>query len=545
MVLALRYGSLSSTISEMNKLSNEIEQYCDDLSRKVQRKMYDVEGGSSAALNSADYYVKQKIQQLRKHKENAWEMKKKTENLLDTAKRVDNDVKRVIEAEKQVFFNRNPDMKSSNFKQKFVSFLCDLKDVPLIGQLIKDGEKTIHAISALKKSIRYWYKCQGGKEFVGIVLSVVEAIAAAILVICAVVITGGVLAVICGIAGLISAVIGYVNSITNIVTSFQAYEEAVGGHPGKAKIYAGQDKLSDVLRETNFHDKEKNHSSNAWATGIEITDTVCSIISSIKGINSAWKGIKGKDIKKTIRSLCQPVNGQGKPTLWNGIKSISLKFNAKDFLLGDLNVKGLSKALHSSIKDNGAFDILKSITKAIKGINSDLDKINEGKQSGRDFIAKRMTIGLNKTFLEEQIFDRKEKKYVDTDFSKVIKKGKIVTDDLGLFKLLTGNLSDDISYQTNAKNGLWQNFMKIRKQTQIWESPQVGFEKGNSGKVTEVENWDSAKGYFDKRKVEPQKSSLPKMEIYMDMTLPMYVLPTIKFQIKFNYRYPYYNVNMG
>jgi hypothetical protein len=93
MVLALRYGDLSSTVSEANKLATEIDQYCNDLSSKVQQKCVLSRTALSAALNSADYYVKAKISQLRTKAANARELSSKTQILHDTANRVDNNVK--------------------------------------------------------------------------------------------------------------------------------------------------------------------------------------------------------------------------------------------------------------------------------------------------------------------------------------------------------------------------------------------------------------------------------------------------------------------
>lgn len=129
MVLALRYGDLSSAISETTKLADELGQYCDDLSRKVQQKMYSVEGGMSSALNSADYYVKAKITQLRIRENNAQMLSTKTQTLLDTAKRVDIDVERTIQANQKSFFQRNPELKAPWYQRAFVAFMCDLRNI--------------------------------------------------------------------------------------------------------------------------------------------------------------------------------------------------------------------------------------------------------------------------------------------------------------------------------------------------------------------------------------------------------------------------------
>ena len=98
MRLSLNYGDLSRAISNTNKLASELDDYCDSLSRKVQSKMYSVEGGMSSALNAADYYINNKIRDLRTKSSNARNLSQKINGLLGTAKRVDSDVKATIES---------------------------------------------------------------------------------------------------------------------------------------------------------------------------------------------------------------------------------------------------------------------------------------------------------------------------------------------------------------------------------------------------------------------------------------------------------------
>lgn len=473
MVLTLRYGDIAGTVSEASKLANELDQYCNDLSNKVQQKMYSIEGGMSSALNSADYYVRTKINQLRTKACNARVLSSKSQTLLDTAKRVDSDVKSTIEANQKSFFQKNHDLKPPWYEQAFVSLICNMKNVPILGTLIKGAETVLGAMDTLYKDIRYWYKCEGGKELVSIVLSVVGAIMAVVILVCAFVFTGGtILAVIVGVAGVMGAIIGLVNAVTNIVTSFQAYNEAIGGHPGRAKIYAGQDKLSDVLRQTNFHNRDWNRGSNAWAVKIEVTDAICSVITVVSGAAKTVQALRKINISKTFQAICQPRNAlgqfvQGKPTLWNGIRSIALKFNVKEFVLGDLNVKNLSR-----ISKIPAVDTIKAIgdlTKAAKGIVDDLDKVNERKLTFIEFIAKRVVVGLDTTLLKKQVLTTKVdedgvrvRKFRDSNLSTIIKAIRIPVDGLGLGKLLTdldrsGTLSDVL----NMKGGLIKNTTDI------------------------------------------------------------------------------------
>lgn len=554
MILALRYGDLSSTISETNRLANELGQYCDDLSKKVQQKMYSVEGGMSSALNSADYYVKAKINQLRARENNARTLSSKNQILLDTARRVDTDVERMIEANQKSFFKKNPELKAPWYKQAFTSFMCDLKNISVISWLIKGREQVISAIDTLLKDIRYWYNCGGGKELVGIVLSVVAAVLAVVILVCAVAFTGGtILAVLAGIAGVIAAIIGLVNAVTNIVTSLQAYNAAIGGHPGRAKIYADQDKLSDVLRQANFHNREWNRGSNAWATGLDITESVCAIITLVSGAVKTAKAFRKINISKTFQAICQPRNElgqfvQGKPTLWNGIKSIALKFNVKDFVLGDLNVKNLSRL--SKLPTTDAMKAIGDLAKAIKGVVDGLDKVNEGEQSLSQFFAKRAVTGLETTFLKEQKLTTKiedgvkVRKYGDTNITTIIKAIRLPIDGVGLSKLLTDAVGgSSLSDTLNIKGGLIKNVTDIIKSSGIWNAPQVIFD--SEGIVTGVENWDSASGYFsglDLPSFSVPQASIPNIDTTCDITAPTFAMPTLDFNFNFACKTPYFNV---
>ena len=87
MTLILSYGHLDEVIRYTKNLSNSLNEYCDDLCDKVQKKLLDVEGGGSSHLENAGYYVKRKMEKIRQRKANADTMNTLARNLLDTARR--------------------------------------------------------------------------------------------------------------------------------------------------------------------------------------------------------------------------------------------------------------------------------------------------------------------------------------------------------------------------------------------------------------------------------------------------------------------------
>lgn len=365
MVLSLRYGDLSSAATEANWLADELNQYCEDLSRKVQQKMYSVEGGMSSALSNADYYVNQKMTQLRNREDNARTLSGKVQELVDTAKRVDEDVERMIQDNQESFFQKNPELKAPWYKQAWTSFMCDMKNVPVLGWLIQGGEDALDAIDTLGKEIKHWWKCGGGKELImncldivikigGAVLAVVTAVSAVVALFTATVLTGGM--ILFAVAACVTAVIAVVNAVTNIFTSVQAITASQGGDPTMAKIYGERDTLAQVLRDHNFHDRELNRASYTAASAIEITDTIAGVITLVQsvgkiagsflsknGVGFAFKELaRGSDGKLTTKVTLK--------SIWKGTKALVL--NQK---LTTSTSAGLRTTLLTNIKQSFSY----------------------------------------------------------------------------------------------------------------------------------------------------------------------------------------------
>lgn len=364
MVLALQYRDLSSTISETDRLARELGQYCDELSRKVQQKMYAVEGGMSAALNNADYYVNQKIRQLRNHENNAKDLSSKVQNLLETAKRVDTDVERTIQANQKSFFQKNPELKAPGYKQAVISFLSDMKKVPVIGWLIRGGDQVLSAADQLRKEIKHWWKCGGGKELVmncldiaikigATVAAVITAINAVVALTAATVLTfGTILLAVVAVAACVTAVISAVNAGTNFITSLQAITASRDGEPAMAKIYGKRDTLAQVLKEENFHDRFLNRMSMISATVIEVTDAVASVVLLAQSIGKIIGGFLGKNgvgfaFKELVRSDGKLTKRVTLRSIWKGTKA--LVFDKK---LTKSTFDGLRTTLISNIKQS-------------------------------------------------------------------------------------------------------------------------------------------------------------------------------------------------
>ena len=515
MVLSLKYGDLSSAISQSNKLATELDQYCNDLSKKVQQKMYSAEGGMNSRLNNADYYVRTKITQLRTRQRNATSLAGTIQTLHDTAKRVDDDVKKTIESNQASFFKKNPDLKAPWYQQAWTSFMCDMKKVPILGSLIKGGEDFLGAMDELWNGIRYWWECGGGKQLVmnclDIVLKITLAVAAVIIAVSAVialvtatVLTGG--AILFAVAACIAAVIAVANAVTNTVTSVQAMQSG-NEHPAMAKIYSQRDTLAQVLREENFG-KKWNRISYLVATGIEITDAICGVIMLVQSIGKIANSFLGKNgVGFAFKQLVRGSDGKltTKVTIssiWKGTKALilnqklttstasglrttllsnigqSLKYQGTLLKMALKNPSGWLKMkqvgdlgffgnIHENLRYNlTLFKTAKPITQ-IEAINSITSNVTGKTKSLFD----RLTTNNDKGFFRGLSENIVQKSVFNNDFSKLLDKTGIGGSIVGLDKT---NTAKDYS---GFGNGIIQKIGDIKKsfQTPVLPSFQTQF----------------------------------------------------------------------
>lgn len=335
MILSLDYGRLSGAVKNGKRLADELDGYCEDLSRKVQKKMYSVQGGTSSALDTADYYVRAKMRALSQRADSARDVSQRTQRLLDTAKRVDKTVESDIQARQESFFKKNPELRPSAVKLKLTSFLCGMKDVPILGGIIKGVESAGRALDELKSSIKFWWRCGDGRDIFDMVIKIGAAVAAVItavtavaaLVAASVLTLGGVLF---AVAACVAAVIAVVNAITNIGTSIQAMQAREEGRHGLAKVYSGRDSLASVLRETNFHNRAWNRGTNTAANVLEITEAVAGIVVLVHSIGEiAGKFLSGNGVGFAFKEIAKGRDGKltTKVTLrsiWKGTKAMVL-----------------------------------------------------------------------------------------------------------------------------------------------------------------------------------------------------------------------------
>lgn len=279
--LILNYSELSRVSSYADSVAKKAESYADTLNRKVYNKMDSVTGGMNESLSSASYYVNAKISELREKKTAYSNFAKQVTNLVSEARRIDKEVAKTIANNKKEFIKSNPQLKINDFKASVINWLVDVKNSCPLFEMIGNGMNRLgQFFSSAVDNIKYWYKCQGGKEVIGLAGAIVGVVIS-VAVFVATIPASGFLAV----CGSIGAAITAINAATNVGTSLVSLISAKSGDPAWAKIYGDQNTLADFLKNKRFKTSLGNKISYVVAdvvNGVEIFCDLVNIVSAVK-----------------------------------------------------------------------------------------------------------------------------------------------------------------------------------------------------------------------------------------------------------------------
>lgn len=463
MTLSLNYGKISNASKNAKKIGNEIGQYIDNLNKKVQNKIDSVTGGSSTVLSNASYFINAKISQLDKRRDNAYTLSDRIANLKETAESVDKNVARTISANRKSLYKQYSCLKPNALKRAWNSLLCCLKNVPIIGNIIKFIEDMGDALSELKNKIRDWWKYEGGKIIGDIFLKIGLAVAAVCTAIAAI-LSGGVILI---VAACVAAVIAVANVVTNTCEELNAWRALKKEKYGKSAVHSGRDSTAQWLRESNFHDSKLNKWSNIGANVIDIADSVSGAIILVYDIGK----IANSFLKNHGVSFVFKERVIGKDGKW------TTKVTGKSFRRG---VKAMitNKALTNSTKEGVRITLFKSVKDNFR-LNKTLFKIAAKNPKGY-FSKKGIKIKKIKTTAE-----------LITDFGKSIKKISSLPNDV--FNTISssnpvGKTGEKIVQGTVKKHIFSGSASKVIQKTGIGKIVASIDASGNIGKYT---GWSS------------------------------------------------------
>ena len=359
----INYDVLEAIANRSNNIGKQADEYANRLTGKVANAIRSVTGASSY-LEDASYYVNEKIRQLEKKSDEFYAFAGKLTDLKETAVRVDEEVQHLLARSQETFLQHHETLRIDGWKAAILSWLIDLKNkLPFLEVLAN----ILSAIDTLQDSfldaLKYWYHCEGGKYIIELAGAVVLAVIAVVGLI--LISPASMFVMVCGA---IAAGIEVANAFTNVYTTSKAISEARDGNPAWARIYSKQDKLSDVLRETNFHNGFLNRCSNMGASALNITETLCGLVclgAAAKGVVTLFRGKNLSFLKKGAQHLSD-FKASLKKGFTNSIDDLkggfrNFKTSVKD---GFGKLKGMWKSKIASNVDD-AEDIVKGGSQAV------------------------------------------------------------------------------------------------------------------------------------------------------------------------------------
>lgn len=398
--LTLVYSEMEDAAGYAKIVANKCQDYIDELDKKWSQKWKSTPSSplstKNARTESADYYVNMKKQQLAEKKKHYKSFADKMDDLIEDAKVADKKVAKSVNDSQKTFLKSHKNLSGDGWTAFFASISVD---IPVIGWVIDAAGGLAEGFSDLCNNIRYWYEVDGGKKIVDTALAIGEIVLGVCGLVLAIITfpVSGFFAAVVAVAGLISAVIAMADGITNLVYQLKANKQS---DPAWAQYYGGIDSTADFLREKTFKGDWKwfNKWSNGIATGIEVTNLICSVISIADTVGNLYKrsGLKKLFSSKSVKMV------DGKPVT-------KYKF---DF----------TKFKNTITSKSGRASITKSLKYSWKGmLFGDSDGIEGWKKSWKRAFTSKFTYGKDVKTVTK-VLDRVEKitKVFKGDFSKVM-----------------------------------------------------------------------------------------------------------------------------
>ena len=302
--LIIDYSELQTIATNATSLASKAENYCNELNSNVYSAFGSVTAGVNDVLSSAMYYVAAKQKSLTEKAEEYARFAGNVCTLIEHAKQADQDVATKIENNQEDFLKKHSEIQAAEGIEAFLlNLFVEVKNACPLFEIVADCYIAVFdTLDSAFDALKYFYECGGGKELLKIVLAVAGAVLAVAAFIAVFPISMALsLGTFISICGLIGAGIGVINAATNIVTSVQALNSRVNGDPAWASIYDNQDKLSDVIRGTNFGNGTINKWSNRIATGLDITEVACNTIFIFGSLGTIAK--RTYDVKKNQKAF--------------------------------------------------------------------------------------------------------------------------------------------------------------------------------------------------------------------------------------------------
>lgn len=309
--IVLDYSEIKDSSRAAQKVADQCEDFASDLKRKVTKKLGDLKRGSSGNTSAATSYMNAKINELNKKATAFSNFSDDLDNFLNDsagAKETDKKAAKEIKSYSKIFLKNN-DMYVGPITDFFMMLSNTFYNSTEFGQWLKKMNNAWDDFWAdAARDIEYWYKCQGGKHVVGVIVAVALAAVAVVAIFSAwpafvmaasafvtAASSGGLMAAIFSTAGytlltttagLVSAVVGIGNGLTDVFYSCKA---AAADDPAWAKRYSDIDDMATGLKKHRFESGFLNNLSMKASFAISVVERVCEAIDLF---NTAKQGVE-------------------------------------------------------------------------------------------------------------------------------------------------------------------------------------------------------------------------------------------------------------
>lgn len=333
--IALNYDSIYSAAKNAKKVASNTESYVNGLQKKIIDKIDGLKGYSSTYANDAKSHTQAKITSLNKKKDTYNNYADKLEKFVDDdttgAKAVDKRVAKMFKKDAETFRDNN-NIKINPVTQFFTFLCCEFSSSSDFARKLSEMASDVkNWVSDRWDDIKDWYRYKGG-EYIANIGKALLGIGLAVVTILITVATGGIgLVAICAIVG---SAIAIVDGIVTIGSNIAALTKE-STDPAWAKKFSKTDKASTLLRKIDTGSATWNKILNFAATGLDLTEMVCTAVTIVSGIAElgkklpAFKNLIGDESKGLLKVLTDKsvLNNKRKPvitfkSLRNGLKTL-------------------------------------------------------------------------------------------------------------------------------------------------------------------------------------------------------------------------------
>lgn len=400
-VIELNYKDIEDAGKKAKKTAKE----CGDYGKKISRNILSGLGanltlGSSTHTNTAILFAGKKIEELSSREESfekyAAKLDEVVNNPVNGAKIVDKRVKNMIERKYQVYKDINGIKVNPIYEGLCNLFVNTYNSNDFLKALKETMQFDLSVWDRKWDDMKYWYRCQGGKELVKVICCVVIAAVAVVAAVVAwpalmaAIAAGGIWGIIVAGAGLVGAIFAALDAIVDALYEGRAYWNMKNNRPADARWDSNTDNMTDWLNRVVSDNQMVNRFTTKMAVTVSVVELGCALINVVDmgvngirfagGIKKAYQHGGWKTVWKNVnkKTLVNFRDSKGKVTL----KSMKTGLKATQKYVNHITENRQLNILKRNLKNQNKFykqvsdlkESMKSLKTTAKTVNKLVDK---------------------------------------------------------------------------------------------------------------------------------------------------------------------------